>query len=70
MGLQDLLTAAGLAGKSLYEVFGVESTASSSAIKKSYHRLALQCHPDKVGDLSRFYVQFLAYDRLKTKIDH
>jgi DnaJ family protein C protein 9 len=50
MGLQDLLDSAGFADKSLYEVFNVDSTASSSAIKKAYHRLALKCHPDKNPD--------------------
>jgi DnaJ-class molecular chaperone len=50
MGLQDLLSAAGFADKSLYEVFVLDSSASSSAIKKSYHRLALKCHPDKNPD--------------------
>jgi hypothetical protein len=33
----------------LYEVLGVEKDATPSAIKKAYHRLALTCHPDKVG---------------------
>ena len=47
MGLQDLLDAAGFAEKTLYEVFSLDSSASSSAIKKAYHKLALKCHPDK-----------------------
>jgi uncharacterized BrkB/YihY/UPF0761 family membrane protein len=33
----------------LYEVLGVRPEASESEITKSYRRLALQCHPDKVG---------------------
>ncbi|KAI9346510.1 hypothetical protein BDR26DRAFT_855695 [Obelidium mucronatum] len=36
----------------LYKVFGVASTAPAATIKKAYHRLCLQYHPDKLSILS------------------
>ncbi|GBG62665.1 hypothetical protein CBR_g31684 [Chara braunii] len=34
-------------GKSLYEVLGVDKTATLAQIRKQYHRMALRLHPDK-----------------------
>ncbi len=44
-----------MAGKkqSLYDVLGVERTATQQEIKKAYHRLALRLHPDKNPDEER-----------------
>lgn len=36
--------------RDLYGVLGVSKTASQVAIKKAYHRMALQLHPDKNHD--------------------
>ena len=42
----NLNTAVSLS-KNLYTVLGVETDATTSQIKKAYHKLALELHPDK-----------------------
>lgn len=39
--------------RSLYDLLGVPRTATSQEIKKAYHRLCLQLHPDKNPDEDR-----------------
>ena len=52
MGL--LATCSELFGSSdLYSVLGIEKTATASQIKKGYHKVSLQVHPDRVGDGER-----------------
>ena len=52
MGL--LSTCSELFGSSdLYCVLGVASTATAAQIKKGYHKVSLQVHPDRVGDTER-----------------
>ena len=33
--------------KDYYEILGVEQTASDYELKKSYRKIAMQCHPDR-----------------------
>ena len=37
----------------LYQVLGVEKTASEGQIKKAYHKISLKVHPDRVGEDGR-----------------
>ena len=39
--------------KDLYQVLGVEKDASAGQIKKAYHKISLQVHPDRVGEEGR-----------------
>ena len=45
-GLDPSLSTEGL---SLYKELEIDKTATSSEIKRAYHKKALRCHPDKVG---------------------
>ena len=38
----------------LYQILGVEKTASADEIKKSFRKLAMKMHPDKGGDVEKF----------------
>jgi len=39
--------------KNLYEVLRLEKTASSAQIKKAYHKISLQVHPDRASEDKR-----------------
>ena len=39
--------------KDLYQVLGIEKDASAGQIKKAYHKISLQVHPDRVGEEGR-----------------
>ena len=48
-----------------YEVLGLDSSADLTEIKKAYRRLAMEFHPDKGGNPTRFQKIQEAYDCLK-----
>lgn len=45
--------------KKLYEIIGVEKTATMDQIKKAYRKLAIKHHPDKGGDEKKVSNQIL-----------
>ncbi|KAH9261856.1 hypothetical protein BASA81_000512 [Batrachochytrium salamandrivorans] len=50
---------------SLYELLGVEYTATEDDLKRAYKKRALRLHPDKGGDPAEFDKMKRAYDVLK-----
>jgi DnaJ family protein A protein 2 len=50
--------------KKLYELLGVDKSASTAEIKKAYRKLAIQHHPDKGGDEEKFKEITRAYEIL------
>merc|ERR1719214_358762 len=61
-----------------YQTLGLEYGADPAAIKKAYHRLALQWHPDKQGcsseershATSMFQAVQRSYEALTTECNH
>ena len=58
-----------MSGRDLYSVLGVSKTATDKEIKKAYHKLAQEYHPDRnPGDTraeARFKEAAAAFDVLK-----
>ncbi len=54
-----------MAKRDYYEVLGVGKDASADEIKKAYRRAAVQHHPDRGGDESKFKEVSEAYEVLK-----
>ena len=50
-----------------YEILGVQKTASQEEIKKAFHKLAHQHHPDKGGEEKKFKEINEAYQVLSDK---
>lgn len=48
-----------------YKTIGVQPNATASEIKQAYRDKAVQCHPDKGGDIDEFKAVAHAYDVLK-----
>jgi DnaJ family protein A protein 2 len=48
----------------LYKLLGIERSASSSDVKRAFHKLALQHHPDKGGNEETFKKMQQAYEVL------
>jgi DnaJ-class molecular chaperone len=43
--------------KNLYEILGVDKTATKEDIKKAYHKMAQETHPDKEGGSTEAFLQ-------------
>lgn len=54
-----------MAKRDYYEVLGVSKSASADEIKKAFRRLAVQHHPDRGGDETKFKELNEAYEVLK-----
>ena len=54
-----------MAKRDYYDVLGVKKDASADEIKKSFRRSAIEHHPDRGGDETKFKELNEAYEVLK-----
>ena len=47
-----------------FRLLGVEPEATAEEVRKSFHKLALEHHPDKGGDVEKFQALLAAFDRV------
>lgn len=54
--------------RDLYQIIGVEKSATPSQIKRAYYKLSLKVHPDRVGEVCtpRMFAMLACYPPLRS----